>query len=313
VTTPSTEAECRAFAAAIRAHHQDSPKFTTDRLATLGITGLSGGANNTVYSCHWNDRACCIKLYRTDDRRRDEREWLALHLLTDRCPGTAPRPLWRDLDPTFPLVAMERIPGESLRDQPLGPRELTALADSFRRLLAITPTNATFPYRSAGATDELLARLDPWLATDNPEPTKVGSNPTPRPSPRRRTSWPQPFAGISIPVPDSALHQVRALARQRLANGDRALILSPAPAIFGRGDPNLANCLWDAYSGRVRLIDLEYAGWDDLAGDLADLIEGPWARHVPDADWLAFASALGLPDPANNPRFIAARYICATF
>ena len=118
MTKPSTETECRAFAAAIRAHHRCSGEFTANRLSTLGITRLGGGANNAVYECNWGERASCIKVYRTDGRERDTREWLTLQLLADRCPGIAPRPLWRDVEPALSLVAMEVVPGQSLRDRP---------------------------------------------------------------------------------------------------------------------------------------------------------------------------------------------------
>ncbi|MFN8538314.1 MAG: hypothetical protein U0232_12660 [Thermomicrobiales bacterium] len=59
-----------------------------------------------------------------------------------------------------------------------------------------------------------------------------------------------------------------------------SIIHFPAPAT-GRGDPNPRQLPRDAYSGRVRLIDSNTPGDVDLAGDLADLIEGPRARHVP--------------------------------
>jgi hypothetical protein len=177
---------------------------------------------------------------------------------------------------------MEVTPGQSLRDRPLGTREFVALADALRQLQGNIPVDADFPYRSAGAAQELLSRGEHWLAEEDSGTIR-------------------------------GLCEVRELARRRLAGGGSALLHAPAPAIFSRGDPNLANCLWGAESGRVRLIDFEYAGWGDLAGDLADLIEGPWARHVSDGDWLAFARALGLCDPANDPRFHAARCVCATF
>lgn len=282
VSTESTEAECRAFAVAIRAHHRGESEHTDSHLATLGITRLGGGANNAVYRCSSGERACCIKVYRTDGRDRDEREWLALTLLADRCPGVAPRPLWRDADPALPLVALEVVPGHSLRDRTLGLREFAALSAALRQIQGITPPGAAFPFRSAGAAVELLARVDAWLTEDD---TTAASD----------------------------LCEVRELARRRLAEGGRALLLAPAPAIFSRGDPNLANCLWDADGDRVRLIDFEYAGWGDLAGDLADLIEGPWARHVREDEWFAFAATLGLHDPAGDPRFRAARSVCATF
>jgi hypothetical protein len=205
-----------------------------------------------------------------------------LQLLAGRCPGIAPRPLWRDDDPTLPLVAMEVLPGQSLRDRPLVPRESGALADTLSQLQAITPANAEFPYHSAGAAQELLARVERWLEGEDGDTVQ-------------------------------GIQKARELARQMLAGGGRSILLAPVPSIFSRGDPNLANCLWDAESGRMRLIDFEYAGWGDLAGDLADLIEGPWARHVTDDDWLAIACALGLRDPANDPRFLAARCVCATF
>jgi phosphotransferase family enzyme len=65
--------------------------------------------------------------------------------------------------------------------------------------------------------------------------------------------------------------------------------------VFGRGDPNLRNFLWNGHT--LRLVDFEYAGWSDRAHELADLIEHPESRATPDSSWQAFIDRFDLPKP----------------
>lgn len=88
------------------------------------------------------------------------------------------------------------------------------------------------------------------------------------------------------------------------------LLASPSGLVFGRGDPNLANCLWDGR--RVGLVDWEYAGLSDVAYELADLIEHPASRATPDRSWMALVDRFALP-PRERARLRAARGLLAVF
>ncbi|WP_218001940.1 phosphotransferase family protein [Microtetraspora malaysiensis] len=48
-------------------------------------------------------------------------------------------------------------------------------------------------------------------------------------------------------------------------------LMRPAPPVFGTGDGNLANYLWDGSD--LRLVDFEYSGRSDRAFELAEVVE----------------------------------------
>lgn len=64
-----------------------------DELHPIGAQPLPGGRNNAAY--RWNSPGgpVCVKIYRVDERRRPEREWLSLAFLSGRQAGNAPLPL----------------------------------------------------------------------------------------------------------------------------------------------------------------------------------------------------------------------------
>jgi hypothetical protein len=95
-----------------------------------------------------------------------------------------------------------------------------------------------------------------------------------------------------------------------ISGPDPDLLDSPTPIVFGRGDPNLRNCLWNGRT--LRLIDLEYAGWSDRAYELADLIEHPESRATPDTTWQAFVDRFDLRN-LERQRLHAARRLLALF
>jgi thiamine kinase-like enzyme len=54
-------------------------------------------------------------------------------------------------------------------------------------------------------------------------------------------------------------------------------------SVFGRGDPNLANCLWNPPA--LAFVDWEYAGRTNRAFEIADLMEHIQSRATPDTTW----------------------------
>lgn len=266
---------------AVRAHRRQPSARTEATLQRLAIRPLVGGMNNAVYAVVAPAGPYCLKLYKTDDIARAAREWRALSLLASRGLTVAPRPIWCALDARAPVVAMELLDGTPLSARDVGALELAALADTLQQIHALVPTVVDYPYTIVGAPPYRIERIHN-LAEQVP-------------------------AHGATPLPATMLPLLRAW----LASGDPETLRLPAPPIFARGDPNLANCLWDG--ARVRCVDFEYAGWGDLAFELADLVEGLWARRVPEREWPPFLARFDLANDAARRRFGAARRLCALF
>lgn len=271
-----------AVISAVRQYQRDPSLQNSARLACLGLRRLDGGFNNTVYAHQGEDQPLCIKVYRVDDRHRAEREWTAISFLAEHGCSVAPKPIAYEPDACAPVVVMEHVEGVHLRQHMPGPVELRALAAALRKLQSLTPSVANYPHTVVGAPAMLMDRVircaDELEASDD-----------------------DPVARVALP-----------LIRRWLDSHEPAILRKPAAVVFSRGDPNLANCLWDGR--RVRFVDFEYAGWSDVAFDIADLVEGPWARQVGDAEWDAFvAEHFDLSVPETRLRYTTARRFFTLF
>ncbi|GGO53174.1 hypothetical protein GCM10012287_39190 [Streptomyces daqingensis] len=186
------------------------------------------------------------------------REWRALELLAGHAPGLAPAPLQAGLLPSAPVVAMSRLPGEPLRGQPLDERRLTALADAVRALHSAVPPEvlSRVPVRP-GRPAELTSQVRSWAS-------------------QRR-------AHASAEVTSAADRGLRWLDGSAFADGTAEAGEHP-PEVFGAGDGNLANYLWDG--ARVRIVDFEESGRSDRLFELAEITEhvGSWVEYPLDAD-----------------------------
>ncbi len=182
-----------------------------------------------------------IKRFRSWGRGEHLREWRALTLLASYAPGLAPAPLSADLTSEPPCVRMSRVAGRPLDGQTVTPRHLDAAAAAIGRLHAAVPRG-------------VVASLppQPWLGAGAVS--------------RMRSI----AAGTREPGGD-------ALARSAFDAGmgwlGRAAEPRPGPrsVVFGQGDGNLANYLWDGE--RVRLVDFEDSGRSDRAYELAAFAE----------------------------------------
>lgn len=277
--TDQHEVPARILAAA-RNHHQRPLAVNRQALQALDVYPLPGGMNNSVYMCRATERPYCIKIYKVDDRRRAEREWLSLRVLAERGLAVAPEPLWFDPDPNAPAIGMEYLPGVPLSQQELRRPILIQLADMLSQIYALTPACVDYPYLAIGRAPERIRRIEDWVDRMRGDTEAVAAD-------------------------------LLLVAEQWLQGVARNILSQPAPAVFSSGDPNLANCLWDGAA--VRCIDFEYGGWSDLAFDLADVREGLYAQQVPDKDWDAFLSCFELSDLAVHDRFHAARQLCSIF
>ncbi|MEW1865189.1 phosphotransferase [Streptomyces sp. NPDC088194] len=191
--------------------------------------------------------------------RHDEcgREWRALTLLDAHAPGLAPAPRGSDLTAEQPVVVMSRLPGEPLRGRPLDARRLAALAATVGELYAAVPAEVlrTVPPRP-NRPERLVAQIHAWTPDVRPRVgAEVGA------AMDRGLAW---LAGSGL---------------------ERAPADAPdVPAVFGPGDGNLANYLWDG--ARVRVVDFEDSGRSERPFELAEITEhaGSWVEHPLDVE-----------------------------
>ncbi|MQA97804.1 MAG: phosphotransferase [Streptosporangiales bacterium] len=220
------------------------------------------------------------KAYRWTDRDQPLREWRGLRLLHRYAPGLAPEPLSAEFDVIPPTVTMSRLPGSPVTGSVTGPLA-GALAAAITRLHDAVPAPelAALPPR-AGAPEGLLTHVRTWHA--------------------------------ETPPPDADL-----LARAYAAGGDWLArpgterdILRPGRPVFGTGDGNVHNFLWDGAT--VRVVDLEYCGRSDRPYEIAEVVE-----HISawDNDPRGLTEVLArLPlDPAETERLTQCRRLFALY
>ena len=252
-----------------------------DELLAIGAQPLAGGRNNAVYQWESPGGSVCVKIYRVDDRRRAEREWLSLTFLSGHQAGSAPVPLWADPHPGQPAIGMTFLPGRPFPET--GDRQ-----EPLRALAAVQRQYAELPLQGELSTLERIDSASHYI---------------------RR------IAGIWAPVIKS--HPRGALTRDLLQilsqwedSGDAAVLTEPARRIFSGGDSNLLNWLWDR--SHIRVVDYEFAGYSDLAFDCADLTEHVSGREagIDDQAWAETICLAGLGGE-DQRRFEAAQRTCA--
>lgn len=265
----------------LRSYYRDPSEYRRWLIEQLHIYPLQGGLNNSLFVLDDDITRQCIKLYQVDDRRRAEREWRSLSLLHQCNVHVAPQPFWCDLLSDVPSVGMEYIDGVPLSQRSVGSYEILCLAKTLQQLYTITPERCEYPYAAVGRACERLEKLRIWSQQlDTFELHPLG--PT-----------------------------IRDLLHQWPIDKDAAILCLPAPPVFSSGDPNLANCLWDGCT--VHCVDFEYAGWSDLGFELADLLEGLFARQIPDTYWELFLEQFDIAAPDIQSRFSSARRLCVMY
>ena len=191
-----------------------------------------------------------IKRFRGECRGHCEREWRALTLLDTYANGLAPAPHRADLTAVEPSVVMSRLAGEPMRGQLLTQQQITALAAAVTRLHAAVPPSvlAQIP-RRPGQQQELVAHIRSW-------------------APKAR------------PRADGEVAKAMDCGLAWLAGSGIGRSVPPnVPPVFGPGDGNLANYLWDGAG--VRVVDFEDSGRSDRAFELAEITEhvASWVDH----------------------------------
>lgn len=187
-----------------------------------------------------------IKRFRSWDRGEHRREWQALTLLASYAPDLAPAPLSADLTSVPPQVRMSRVPGLPLDRLPpdgqaVTPGILDAVAAAISRLHAAVPRDVVAglrpqPWLEVGVVNRMRSIVAGRRAPDNDALARTAFDAGMR--------W---FARAADPRPE------------------------PRSVVFGQGDGNLANYLWDGE--RVRLVDFEDSGRSDRAYELAAFAE----------------------------------------
>ncbi|MFE6158448.1 phosphotransferase family protein [Streptomyces sp. NPDC056486] len=219
------------------------------------------------------------KRFRDADRERCEREWRALRLLDTYAPGLAPRPRSADPAAAVPTVVMSRLIGRPLRGHAIDARQTKALAEAVTALHGAVPPSALdeVPLRP-GHQGELIAHINAWSARTN---TRA----------------------------DSSVSRATAAGLVWLAESGLDPLREPSvPTVFGPGDGNLANYLWDG--SKVRVVDFEDSGRSDRAFELAEITEhvSSWVDHPLDVP--AFLGHFDLT-PAEASRLTECRRLLA--
>ncbi|WP_344573052.1 aminoglycoside phosphotransferase family protein [Streptomyces lunalinharesii] len=229
---------------------------------------------------------------RSEGRDPFVRERRALVLLARHAPDLAPV-LLDVRDPTGaaapPTLVTSRLPGDCLRGKPLGPRQLTAWARAVQAVHSALPPAelARLPLRR-GHQRDAVARVRAWCATPPDRPLA----PAVRRALRAGTNW------LDRVWPDAP-------------DADRPLpaeVPADVPAVFGAGDGNAANYLWDGR--RVRVVDFEESGRSDRAYELAEIVEHVAAWLPRPFDTAAFLDRFALT-PAESARLRECRTLHA--
>lgn len=203
-----------------------------------------------------------VKRFRSWGRDEHRREWQALTMLDAYAPGLAPAPLGCDLDSRPPHVLMSRVAGCPLAGQVVTAVHLDAVAAAIDRLHAAIPA-------------EVLGMVDPhpWLAGGV-------------------ISRMESLAAARCPGDaDEAIRAAFDAAGRWLARAAEPDPDALTP-VFGHGDGNLANYLWDGR--QVRLVDFEDSGRSDRAFELAAFAEHLSVWHEAGVDTAALLDRFGL-------------------
>lgn len=232
-------------------------------------------------------------------RGEPDREWRALTLLAEHAPGLAPEPILADLAADQPMIEMSLLPGEPLGDRPLTAAQESALVRAVGQLWQSVPVSRVVAMPGeAGNEAQLVSAVRQLTGQDH----DLGDDPVVRAAHSAGLSW------LSWAVTDSG----------RLAGqgsypdpGGRSWSSWPGLSrVFGHGDANLANFLWDGQ--RVRIVDFEDSGLSDRALELAELVEhlSAWSGSALDGE--RFIAAFDL-SRAERARLSECRRLAALF
>jgi thiamine kinase-like enzyme len=237
------------------------------------ISTILGAGSNSVYTLHANGVDYCLKLIRKKSPAVVIREIGGLCLLKKESIGRAGIPYAFGVSP--PHVVSEFLPGNSLGNQHLSSAQLQELATASKELYVLTPDHSGLPmwdidWSIRQSLVNLQNRLDQLT---------------------------------SIRTEGIVSEAVR-LIKQWLCSTDPEILFDVDRLVFSRGDQNLANCLWDGE--KIRFVDFEDCGWNDLALDLSLLTEHIQSYGTPIEAWNSYIDLFDL-SATEHRRLMAAR------
>ena len=226
------------------------------------------------------ERDVVVKRFIQATRGEPAREWRALQLLHEHAPGLAPEPLRADLVAVEPVVEMSLLPGEPLGSAQLTQEQESALVRALGQLWQSVPVDRVLAVPGEYGNEAQLLHAVSELASERPD---LGRDPLIQAAYAAGLDW---------------------LTWAVSVTGDPA----GRQPVFGQGDANLANFLWDG--DRIRIVDFEDSGLSDRALELAVLVEhiSAWLEAGLDGD--QFAEAFDLT-PAERARLADCRRLCA--
>ncbi len=194
-------------------------------------------------------RQVVVKRYVQPERSEPAREWRALTLLAEHAPGLAPEPVLADLTGNPPVIEMSLVAGEPLGGRPLTPDQELALIRALGQLWQSVPVSQVTPLPDEEDNGTQLARLVREMAGQGHD---LGPDAVIRKARSAGLDWMSWAVGETGQLGGS-------------------LGAAGVPRVFGQGDANLANFLFDGE--RVRIVDFEDSGVSERPFELAVFVE----------------------------------------
>jgi hypothetical protein len=245
------------------------------------------------------ERRVVVKSFLQAHRGEPEREWRALTLLAEHAPGLAPEPIRADLAANPPVIEMSLLPGEPLGDRPLTAEQESALVRALGQLWQSVPVSRVVPLPGEAGNEAQLVGVVRQLVVQAQD---LGDDPIVRAAHSAGLTW------LSWALVESG----RLAGQDSYADpgGGSGAGWPRLSAVYGQGDANLSNFLWDG--ARIRIVDFEDSGVSDRAFELAELVEhlSAWSDSTLDGD--AFLRAFEL-SAAERSRLADCRRLAALF
>ncbi|MBT6149067.1 MAG: phosphotransferase [Gemmatimonadetes bacterium] len=230
---------------------------------------LAGAGNHSVLRLQFAGENYCLKRPRPANRHHGDpelvlrREVGGMCSLVDRVPDRCPRPLSWSTSP--PWLLAQLLPGSHLGNTALTRQQLSELASAYKDLCQITPDTIDEPLWNI---DWPIVFLMDWLQKQLPLLTDRGKE-------------------------DASSAEAASLVSDWLASEGPASFLGASDQlVFSRGDQNMANVMWDG--DRIRFVDFEYCGWNDLPRDLSLVTDHIQSYATPIEDWNVFVEQFDL-------------------
>src|SRR5262245_59556183 len=168
---------------------------------------------------------------------------------------------------------MSLLPGEPLGGRPLTAEQESALVRALGQLWQSVPVSRVVPLPGEAGNEAQLVSVVKQLAAQAQD---LGDDPVVRAAHSAGLTWLYWAAGESERLAGQGSYADPGGGSRAGGQG--------LPAVFGQGDTNLANFLWDGE--RVRIVDFEDSGLSDRAFELAVLVEhlSAWSDSGLDGD-----------------------------